>query len=56
MDIPETKKKREAFIYGHGNPKRKLTDEQLFNQFRNVYGKKPTENELRQYKNYHQGK
>jgi len=54
--IEPVRKKRGTFIYGHGEPKRKLTDEQLFNQFKIVYGKKPTQSELRQYKLFNQGK
>jgi hypothetical protein len=37
--IEPTKKKRGTFIYGKGEPKRRLNDEQLFNQFKLVYGK-----------------
>ena len=54
--IEPTKKKRGTFIYGKGEPKRRLNDEQLFNQFKLVYGKKPNQNEFRQYKLFNQGK
>jgi hypothetical protein len=35
--------------------KKKLTEEQLRNMFKRVYGKEPTGNEYLQFKLYHQG-